>query len=430
MPEVAEAGRQMRQDALACTAAIRGDMKTWFADLRARVADGAPFVLAPARSPHEILEAFDIAYVSNEWWSGQVAARRQSGRAFDLLESLGYHAGLPRYSALSLATALDTTNPSPPMGGLPKPAFILYPGGKEAPRAEAVAEAFGCPAYSGGIVPDPARVQPHWWDTSRWMWEDAYDTARIDCIVGSYREIIAACERVTGRRFDIDRLREIMARVAEQEACFEAAREAQRNAPRLPVSLAEEMGDVMTIQWRRGTEWALAAAQTFRDELLARAQAGLAVCETEQMRLGWSGVGLWQNVGYYRAFERSHGAVFVRSMYTSVAADCYPRYGLRDPLRALAARYAGIVTEIAMPPASHSWELHDLRAYHADGVVMLPNRDHLLLTQMALEDAGVPTLVLPVDAVDGRSWDDSALMALTAEWLETRVAPAAARRLA
>lgn len=397
-------------------------MKDWFAQLQARVADGEPYVIAPARSPHEILESFDIPYVSNEWWSGIVASRRKSGDYFDLLERAGFHSDLPRYSALTLADALQQDAPDRPWGGLPKPAFLLYPGtAADIPRVEALAEAYGVPAYPAGIVPDPSRVHHHWWDVSRWMWEDLYDSARIDCMVDSYRDIIAACERLTGRRFDLDRLREIMERVAKQEAVFEEARHVMRTAPKAPVSMPEELGNVMSIQWQRGTPWALDAARMYRDEVVARAEKGIAICPDERVRLGWNGVGLWQQTGFYRSFEASHGAVFVRSIYLSIACDGYPRYGNGDPLRALASRYAGMVTEIAVPPASTEWEKHEAREYRIDGIVMLPNRDHLAFPQNALEDAGIPTLVIPVDAVDARSWDAERINDMVGQFIESRI---------
>ena len=81
---------------MASTPIIRRYQKEWFANLRKRVVEnGEPYVLAPAVSPHEIFESFDIPYVSNEWWSGLVAARRQSAEYFNILERHGYHDGAP-----------------------------------------------------------------------------------------------------------------------------------------------------------------------------------------------------------------------------------------------------------------------------------------------------------------------------------------------
>jgi hypothetical protein len=411
------------QHDLKCAAEIRAHQKGWFAGLRRRVVDeGEPYALVPAVAPHEIFEAFDMLYVCNEWWSGITAARRLSAHYFDLLNAHGYHRGLPGYAALSLATALEGDSPNQPMGGLPKPAFVLYQG-QEGPAArwEGVAEAFGCPAVIATLNPDPARIQHRWWDVSKRMWEDLYDTQRINCVVEGYRQVIAACERATGRKFDIDKLREVMARANAQEEAFDEVRNLIATAPKTPVSLADELAIVMTIQWHRGSQWALDAARIYRDEIKERVAAGAAICPNESIRLAWGGVGLWQNVHFYRAFEQSHGAVFVRSLYMSIAVDGYIRYGLRDPLRALASRYAGLTQEFSQPPASTEWFIHDARHYRCDGAVILP--DDTKFMSIALEKAGIPTMVLHVDAVDGRSWDNDRILGEVGDFIAKRVVP-------
>ena len=175
----------------------------------------------------------------------------------------------------------------------------------------------------------------------------------------------AACERVTGKKFDVDKLREVMARANAQEEAFDEVRNMTAAAPKSPINLAEELGIVMTIQWERGSQWALDAARMYRDEIKERIDQGLAICPNEKIRLAWGGVGLWQNTHFYRAFEQSHGAVFVRSLYMSIAVDGYIRYGLRDPLRALASRYAGLTQEFSQPPAvDPNGSIHGARRHY------------------------------------------------------------------
>lgn len=417
------------EHALACSAPIRAHQKEWFANLRQRVADGEPYAIAPALGPHEIFEAFDMPYVINEWWSGITAARRQSGYFFDLLAERGYHRGLPSYGALALGSALEGESPNQPWGGLPKPAFVLYgPLDGESARWEALADAFGCEALPASICPEPAQVSHRWWEVSKVQWEDLYESRRINAMVACYQRIIRKCEQVTGRKFDMDKLREVMDRANKQEEAFDECRKIVQKAAKTPVSLADELGNVMTIQWHRGSQWALDAARMYRDEIRARAEAGIAICPDEKIRLGWVGVGLWQNVHFYRAFEQSHGAVFVRAMYQSIAVDGYIRYGLKDPLRALASRYVALGHEFSQPPASTEWTVDDVRRYRVDGMIILP-LDHKFM-EVTLERAGIPTMVLNVDAVGGgRPWDDQWVTETVSRFLEDRVeAGSGARR--
>jgi benzoyl-CoA reductase/2-hydroxyglutaryl-CoA dehydratase subunit BcrC/BadD/HgdB len=136
----------------------------------------------------------------------------------------------------------------------------------------------------------------------------------------------------------------------------------------------------------------------------------------------WIGRGLWFDMGFYQHFEERYGAVFVWSMYLAVAADAYLRYG-DDPLRALAARFAAFGEQINMPPWSSEWYLKEARHNRIDGVVHLVGdalRGAPFITR-ALEEAGVPVCEIRAHNVDPRAWDDEAVKAQVADFVETRV---------
>jgi benzoyl-CoA reductase subunit B len=409
---------------LASTREVQAYQRDWFRELRRRVfEEGAPYALTSATTPHEVFDVFDMPYVTNEWWSGLVAAKRAAGHYLDVLEERGFHRGLPHYGAIALGTLLDPDDRSAPWGGLPRPAILcarLVEQGHERQWA-LMADAAGAP-FVPIEVPGSSVLYPRWWEIARHAWEDVFQSHRIDRVVGCFRDLVRECERITGRRFDEDRLREVLTRVHEQEECFDEVRTLICDAPRLPVRLSEQLTNVMTIQWHRGSEWALAQARRFRDEVRRRVDEGTAAFPGERIRLGWVGVGLWQNTDYYLAFEESHGAVFVRSMYLSIASDGYLRYGLRDPIRSLAGRYASFNETLHVAPWLPEWTVADCRRHRCDAVVIANLGSAVKFTEQALERAGIPALVLDVDAVDTRSWDDAALRRAVAYFIERRVA--------
>jgi benzoyl-CoA reductase subunit B len=220
-----------------CTPVIRQHQKEWFQELRRRVLeDRQPYAIAEAVSPHEIFESFDMPYVTSEWWSGIVASRRQSAYYFDHLEAAGYHDGLPRYGALALATAIAPKEHEAPWGGLPQPALVvgnlnMTPG--DAARAQALAEAFNVPQI---VMSTPAlsQLSPYFFRDSKRMWETMYETPRLNRMVADYQALIAKCEQITGKRFDVDRLREILARANRQEEYFAEVRDMIVAAPFAP----------------------------------------------------------------------------------------------------------------------------------------------------------------------------------------------------
>jgi len=414
----AEGGKQLQT-----TAAASAHIKDWFLQMRQEVVERhLPFAVAGATVPHEILYALDLPFVANEWWSGIVAAKRLSGYYASALERLGYHSGLPRYGALAYATFLDQDHPEPAWGGLPKPSLLTARSGTGAAMWQAFADHLGVP-FVGLETPGSSRLYPRWWELSRWAWEDLYESSRIDLLVGDIRSLIRHAEDVSGRKLDIDRLRELIQRTNRIGEYIDQAREIVCTAPKCPVRMSESMTNVMTAEWLRGTPWAEHHAKAYRDEIQRRAEAGIAVCPNEQFRLVWVGVGLWQNVDFYNAFEASHGAVFVRSMYSAFAADGYIRYGLKYPLRALASRYASMSEELHIAPWSTAWTVHEAQHYRADGAVLLMSGSSTLFMKRALEDAGIPVLCLSVDAVDSRGWNEELMRSHMVEFIERRLAP-------
>ena len=62
-----------------------------------------------------------------------------------------------------------------------------------------------------------------WFDHSRSDWDRVYQPDRIRLMVDEMRDLIALLERKTGRRFDEDRLAELMEKINEQESYIDEA---------------------------------------------------------------------------------------------------------------------------------------------------------------------------------------------------------------
>lgn len=403
---------------LAVTRTLRAYQREWFASMRERVEDGAPFAIGAATTPHEIFEALDIEFVADVWYSAVVSARRQSTLYSDFLTDRGFHEGLSRYSALTLATVLHDTHDDKPWGGLPKAGLVT--GNLHDRSGQILAEHWGVP-YVGFDVPAFRTLNPNWWEMSHHAWEDLDESDRIDVMVAQIEALITACERLAGKKLDRDRLRTILDRVNAQEGFFEDVRNMIRTAPKLPARLDEVMGQVMGIQWHRGTEWAFDQARAFRDEVAARVAGEDWVCPNEQIRLMYVGAGLWQQLDFFAAFERSHGATFVRSNYLSFAIDGYQRFGTSDPVRALASRYVSFNRQMHVPPMAGAWAAWEAKTHRVAGALQIEAGRGMKFITRTLEEQGIPVLPFPVDPVNARTWDEPKLNALMTDFLERRL---------
>jgi benzoyl-CoA reductase subunit B len=158
-----------------------------------------------------------------------------------------------------------------------------------------------------------------------------------------------------------------------------------------------------------------------------RVDEGVAACPGERARLMWIGAGLWHDTAFYTAFEASHRAVFVWSMYLAFGPDGYIRYGLDDPMAALASRTASFNEYLHNPPWAAEWIVHQAREHRIDGALVLrprsmkPGATGRLFIERALEETGIPVLPIEADVVDARAWDPDSARDRVGSFLDTRV---------
>jgi benzoyl-CoA reductase/2-hydroxyglutaryl-CoA dehydratase subunit BcrC/BadD/HgdB len=419
----------MADKQLETTVAAAAYQKQWFTELRRRVFDERqPYALVQADVPFELFDLLEMPAVSNQWWSSLIAAKRQAPEYLDAMTREGWSDQLCRYCSLGLAATRFEGVGEPPWGGLPKPrllcarltcdcihrVFTLW------------AEAFDTELFEIDH-PGANELPPRWWELSRNRSRELVEPHRLAFVAASLAALVERLEAITGRRLDRAALSERLEQVNRQEEIFDAARKLIASAPATPVRMTEQIANVMATQWVRGTEWALAHAQSFYDEIRQRVDAGISVVADERIRLMWVGAGLWHDTDFYTAFEESHGAVFVWSMYLAFGPDGYIRYGFDDPLEALASRTASFNEYLHNPPWASEWIVEQAREHRIDAALVLhpgsmkPAASGRLFIESALAEAGIPVLAIKADVVDSRVWNPQAARAMVREFLDERV---------
>jgi benzoyl-CoA reductase/2-hydroxyglutaryl-CoA dehydratase subunit BcrC/BadD/HgdB len=374
--------------------------RDWFAGVRAAVAEGAPFVMVNANTPQETLRALGIPFVVNQWWASIVAAKQQGERYASLLEAHGLPSATEAYSAQGVAAAFDEDTALAPWGGVPRPDMVSSVLSTDATPAlfQAWASAAGATLQTfERSIESRWEIPIDWWDGLAERWDEVIEPERLDLLEAELRHSVAELEVQTGRRFDVAAFERIMDLVNEQEEYYRRTRDLIAATIPAPIGVVDQMPATMVPQWHRGTPWARDAAKAFYDEVAARVVAGEAACPDERLRLMFVGRGLWSDMSFYQRWEESHGAVFVCSMYLSLAADGYIRRHDRgrDPMRALAARFVTMGDELRMPTWAGAWHVKEAHLHQVDGVMALSDADPLVLR--ALREAGLPVLELGMD---------------------------------
>jgi benzoyl-CoA reductase subunit B len=414
---------------LECSAAAKAFQKAFGAELRERVVErGEPFAVAQADTPHEIFHAMDIPIVSNQWWSAYISAKRLSSKYFAVLDELGFPPNRCNYCALGLACSLADDPDTAPWGGLPKPTVLVA-----RLTCDCIQHVFA--EWAGLLGTDffameaPAWTEtlPEWYRHSRERWDEVYETRRIALLTREMRELIALLEHKTSRRFDPGRLEALMGRINVQEQLLAEAAEIAGTARPCPVSIIDQMTNTMIPQWHRGSDWAVAHARRFLDEVRARAHAGRGLAADERLRLMWIGAGLWHDTSFYESLEERLGAVFVWSMYLPFAGAQYVRELKGRPLEALASRICSMNEVLHLPPWMTEWLVSEAERCGIDAAVMLVPPDNrlsqsgILLCRQVLEDTGVPVLMLSADMVDAKHWDRDAAVGRVESFLRGEV---------
>lgn len=401
--------------------------RKWFANLRECVSMGEPFAYVNADVPMEIFRAMDIPFVVNQWWASLCSAKQMSGYLFGLMREQDYPDDICQYCAISLATALDPKSSEGPWGGLPKPTIAVTRLACDSLGKifELFSRRYGIPFFPLESTP-PTSVPDKWWENMPHNWENFFEPHRLDLMVEELKGLIRFLEQTTGKMFNETRFKEVMDLINQQEEYYKMTRDLIAKTVPAPVSITDTVPSVMIPQWQRGTQWAVDSARLFYEEVKDLADRGVAVCPNERVRLMWIGRGLWFNLGFYQYFEQKYDAAFIWSMYLALASDGYIRYG-GDPLRALASRFCGLEEFLHMPPWNTDWFVKEARNNGINGVVYLVPENCTSAVEgsyfivKALENAGIPVLLLRADPVDASKWNQKNMTEAVEGFLENRL---------
>ena len=353
----------------------------------------------------ELIRSFDLLPVLPEINALQSGMRKLSGEYIAEAEKIGHSEDVCAYVKCDIGM-LKKGNIGPTGTHLPSPDLLLlsYTGCFTFMKwFELLRQEYHCPVTMMQ-VPYQADGQIH--------------EHHRDYIVEQLKtEVIPALERVSGRKYDEGRLREMMRLSAQAEDDLVWVLESAKNIPS-PIDAyfggVYYIGPMFTAF--RGTPEGVEYYRTLRREIEARLAAGLGPVtpegsmRRERYRLVVEGPPNWTSFREFWKMFYDEDAVVVASSYTKVGG-LYDRGFRHDPDRALEslAEYCmGCYTNLGLPARTNLLESY-IREYHADGFLINSVKScnsfsvgQLLMLRQLEQRTGVAGGFIESDLVDPR----------------------------
>ncbi|MEE9299104.1 MAG: 2-hydroxyacyl-CoA dehydratase family protein [Acidimicrobiia bacterium] len=381
--------------------------RDWFEELNETAASGgqAAYVFVMG-SINEILKSFDLPVVFPEINSLQTAVRRVSQEYLEEAEDHGYSPDICGYVKADVAVQLR--GGEHPMGQIPPPALAVLTNACNTyiKWAEIWERMYGCPTFTIDVPGTREAGGQTWPGDSDFEADRKYVEVQL-------HELINVCQAVTGRKFDIDKFREVLTHANTMSRSWNRILELNRAKPALFSALTDGTIFLGVANGFRGTEAGARYFERLVEEMEYKAANGIGTAIEEKYRLLFVGVPCYPIFRRFNELFTDWGGTFVNSTYLWFASGGTNRgfeYDLQDPIASLAE---GVLVSVrdAMDAMFHQNEvLVDMvEEFGADGVIYHPIKScRTVSTGLAdgrrylTKERDIPTLFIESDMMDPR----------------------------
>jgi benzoyl-CoA reductase subunit B len=344
--------------------------REWYEQLGETAASGgqAAYVFVMG-SMNEILKTFDLPVVFPEINSLQTAVRRVAHDLLDRAEDYGYSPDICGYVKADVAVQLDGGNH--PMGKIPKPSIAVLTNACNTyiKWAEIWERMYHCPIVTIDIPGSRAA------DAQTWPGDPDFENDRRYVEV-QIRELITTCEEVTGKKFDIDRLREVLGHANELSRGWQRILELNKNKPSIFNALTDGTIYLGVANGFRGDAEGARYFTELVEEMEYKAEHNIGTLTDEKYRLAFVGVPCYPIFRRFNELFSEWGGTFVNSTYlwfASGGTNVGFQYDIDKPIESLAE---GVLISVrdSMDSMFHQDRVIDgmIDGYGMDGVIYHP----------------------------------------------------------
>jgi benzoyl-CoA reductase subunit B len=381
--------------------------RQWFTELGRTAAEdkGAAYVFVMG-SLAEILRTFDLPVVFPEINSLQTAVRRVAHEFLNQAEDYGYSPDICGYVKADVAVQLR--GGEHPMGRIPKPALAVLTNACNTyiKWGEIWERMYHIPLFTLDVPGTRAA------GTQTWPGDPDFENDR-EYVQAQLTELIAVCEKVTGIKFDIDKLREVMGHANQMSRGWKQVLEFNKSRPSLFNALTDGTIYLGVSNGFRGTAEGARYFTELVEEMAYKAEHHIGTLNEEKYRLTFVGVPCYPIFRRFNEMFTQWGGTFVHSTYlwfASGGANVGFQYDLSRPLESLAE---GVLISVRNAMDSMFYQdraiIDMVDSFGLDGVVYHPVKScRTTSTGMAdnrralMTARNIPSLFIESDMMDRR----------------------------
>jgi benzoyl-CoA reductase/2-hydroxyglutaryl-CoA dehydratase subunit BcrC/BadD/HgdB len=349
--------------------------------------------------PAELLRSFGFEVYFPENHGALLGSTRKAVDYIPMAVKTGYSGHVCSYTTSDIGAYLSNETPLTKhygLEGIPKPDLIVY-NTNQCREVEDwftfFANQFKCPIV--GIHP-PRHL-------------NEVGIAEVELVAKQFKEIIPACEKASGNKFDIDRFREAVRLSKEATVVWQKVLQTAKVAP-APISFFDgtiHMGPIVVL---RGTQVALDYYKILLVELEQNISAGLGCLNKEECRIFWDGMPIWGRLRMLSDLFLQNNAAVVASTYCN--SWIFDDFDDNNPFDSTALAYTKIFinrSEKAKMAFLKDW----INLYNIDGVIFHDSKTcfnnsnaKFGLPQRLTEETGISTLIIEGDLCDTRFFSE------------------------
>ncbi len=361
-----------------------------------------------AVSPVELFVAHDVIPIYPENHAVMCITKRMTTRLSTAIEKKGYTSHLCAYARSDLG--YRELNESP-MGGLPTPDFLLACNAQCFTLTkwfQVLSRRYGAPLFV--------------FDTPQYIRNEKARQNILHYVESQIYELIEALENLTGKKFDYDRLREVLAYSRDACRLYREFLDLAAHKPS-PINIFDALIHMAIIVYLRGTPQAVDYYEVLLEEIKKeRVTKGIGAIPNERFRLYWENLPVWFKFREHADLLASYGAVILTSLYVHAWSW---EFDVSDPVRTLAENYTAVFSNVELEERAEM-ALDLFQRYDLNGNIMFLNRSCKAVTfgehelrEILTEKTGVPALVFESDMGDPRFYSEVQVKTRLEAYFET-----------